>query len=117
MATDSKSFAPSLLWSRGHVQDIARAARLALELPDAAGQIFNVCQTRTGSFRQWSERIADAAGWGGEFVTVAEDAVPPDMHLTRSFDRHVLFDGSKAPKSPVGRHLPSQSGVRRASGS
>jgi nucleoside-diphosphate-sugar epimerase len=86
----------SLLWSRGHVQDIARAARLALELPDAAGQIFNICETRTWSFRQWSERIADAAGWEGEFVTVADDAVPPDMHLTRSFAQHLLFDASKA---------------------
>jgi nucleoside-diphosphate-sugar epimerase len=86
----------SLLWSRGHVEDIARAARLALELPEAAGQIFNVCETRTWSFRQWSERIADAAGWEGEFVTVADDSVPADMHLTRSFDQHLLFDASKA---------------------
>lgn len=85
----------SLLWSRGHVKDIARAARLALELPDAAGQIFNVCETRTWSIRQWSERIAHAAGWAGEFVTVPDNAVPADMHLTRSFDQHLLFDASK----------------------
>jgi nucleoside-diphosphate-sugar epimerase len=78
------------------VGDIASAARLALEHPEAAGEIFNVCETQTWSFRQWAERIADAASWEGEFVTVTDDVVPPDMGLTRSFSQHLLFDASKA---------------------
>jgi UDP-glucose 4-epimerase len=86
----------SFLWSRGYVGDIACAARLALERPEAAGEIFNVCETQTWSFRQWSERIAEAAGWEGEFVTVADDVLPADMRLTRSFSQHLLFDASKA---------------------
>jgi UDP-glucose 4-epimerase len=86
----------SFLWSRGYVGDIACAARLALEHPEAAGEIFNVCETKTWSFPDWAERIALAAGWEGEFVTVADDALPADMRLTRSFSQDLLFDASKA---------------------
>lgn len=80
----------------GDTGDIARATRLALEVPEAAGQIFNICESRTWSFRQWSERIARAANWDGEFVTVPDDAVPADMKLTKSFGQHLLFDATKA---------------------
>ncbi len=88
--------AGSFRWSRGYVGDIACTARLALEHPEAAGEVFNVCETHTWSFRQWSARIAEAAAWEGEFVTVADDALPPDMRLTRSFGQNLLFDASKA---------------------
>lgn len=86
----------SLVWSRGYVRDIARAARLALEHSEAAGEVFNVCEARTWSIRGWSDRIANAAGWDGEFVTVSENVLPTDMRLTRSFDQQLLFDASRA---------------------
>jgi nucleoside-diphosphate-sugar epimerase len=62
----------SLLWSRGYVGDIAQAVRLAIEA-DAAGEIFNVCESRTWTIAQWADQIALAASWGGEFVRVPDD--------------------------------------------
>jgi len=85
----------SLLWSRGYVRDIARAVRLALET-DPAGEIFNVCESRTCTMAQWARQIARAAGWQGEFVRVPDEALPPDLSLTGSFGQHLLFDSSKA---------------------
>ncbi|HET9310745.1 MAG TPA: NAD-dependent epimerase/dehydratase family protein [Actinomycetota bacterium] len=85
----------TLLWSRGYVGDIARAARLAIE-SDAEAEIFNVCESRTWTIGQWARRIANAAAWQGGFVRVPDDRLPDDMRLTSSFEQHLLFDASKA---------------------
>ena len=84
----------SLLWSRGYVGDIARAARLAIEA-NAGGEIFNVCESRTWTIGQWARQIASAADWGGEFVRVPDDSLPADLRLTRAHEQHLLFDASK----------------------
>jgi nucleoside-diphosphate-sugar epimerase len=85
----------SLLWSRGYVGDIARAVRLAVEA-DAAGEIFNLCESRTWTIAQWARQIASAAGWEGTFVRVPDDMLPADLRLTASYEQHLLFDASKA---------------------
>ncbi|PYQ29082.1 MAG: nucleoside-diphosphate-sugar epimerase [Acidobacteria bacterium] len=60
---------PPLINEDGHqrrdfvsVFDVARACRLALEVPAAAGQVFNVGSGRNYSVREIAERIADALG-------------------------------------------------------
>jgi dTDP-L-rhamnose 4-epimerase len=42
------------------VYDVARACRLALEVPQAAGQVFNIGSGRNYTVREIAERIADA---------------------------------------------------------
>lgn len=79
----------SLLWSRGYIGDIAKAARLAIEA-DAAGEIFNICESRTWTIAQWAKQIASAAG------CVRDELLPQDLHLTASFEQQLLFDASKA---------------------
>jgi dTDP-L-rhamnose 4-epimerase len=44
------------------VFDVARACRLALEVPAAAGQVFNIGSGRNYSVREIAERVADALG-------------------------------------------------------
>lgn len=44
------------------VQDIARACRLALEVPEAAGQVFNIGTGRPYTIREVAERIAHVLG-------------------------------------------------------
>ncbi|GLC24300.1 NAD-dependent epimerase/dehydratase family protein [Roseisolibacter agri] len=46
------------------VYDVARACRLALEAPDADGQVFNVGSGRRYSIREIAERMASALGKG-----------------------------------------------------
>jgi dTDP-L-rhamnose 4-epimerase len=43
-----------------HVRDVARAFRLALENPQAAGRVFNIGSGRSLSVREVGERLADA---------------------------------------------------------
>jgi nucleoside-diphosphate-sugar epimerase len=85
----------NLLWSRGYVRDVASAVRLALA-GATAGEIFNVCESRTWTVGRWAKEIALTFGWKGEFVFVPDEALPSDMRLTRSFAQHLLFDASKA---------------------
>lgn len=44
------------------VYDVARACRLALEVPEAAGQVFNVGSGRNSSVREIAARVAEALG-------------------------------------------------------
>jgi dTDP-L-rhamnose 4-epimerase len=45
-----------------HVHDVARACRLSLDIPAAAGQVFNIGSGCNYSVREIAERIADALG-------------------------------------------------------
>ena len=84
------------LWSRGHVSELARGIRLALESEAAAGQVYNLCESSCASMRLWAEQIAGAAGWHGEFVRVADDVLPPDLDLFGALEQQWLVDASKA---------------------
>ncbi|QUH01685.1 NAD-dependent epimerase/dehydratase family protein [Saccharopolyspora erythraea] len=83
----------NLLWSRVHVDDVARAVMAALDEPAARGEVFNICETTTVTVREWMAQILRAAGSGAELVTVAD--VPPES-LTGTFGQHLLFSNEKA---------------------
>jgi len=68
-----------------HVHDVARACRLSLEVPAAAGQVFNVGSGRNYSVCEIAERIADALG--------REDVEPDVTNKYRMGDiRHCFAD-------------------------
>lgn len=84
------------LASRGYVRDIARAVRLALELDQAAGEIFNLAERATWPVRAWAAHIIAAAGSEAQLVTVAEELLPQDLDWTSGAWQHLLIDASKA---------------------
>jgi nucleoside-diphosphate-sugar epimerase len=88
--------AGTLLWTRVHVRDAARAVRLAGERDDLAGQVLNVGERRTLSVWQWGERVLAAAGGGAELVRVPDEKVPPELAHSRAYAQHVLVDSSRA---------------------
>jgi UDP-glucose 4-epimerase len=87
------------LWTRGWVRDIARGARLALEHPECAGEVFNLGEEHTWSVRLWAQRILEAAGADAEteLVEVPDDALPQDLSLSAGrISQHVLVGTAKA---------------------
>jgi nucleoside-diphosphate-sugar epimerase len=84
------------LGSRGYVRDVAAGIRLALESDAAAGEVLNLCETRTRSTRGWARQILEAAGSGAELVRVDEAALPADLRLIGSPSQHLLADAAKA---------------------
>jgi dTDP-L-rhamnose 4-epimerase len=71
------------------VRDVAEACRLALEVPGAAGEVFNVGSGRSFSVLEVAERLASAVG--------REDVAPEITQRYRVGDiRHCFADVSKA---------------------
>jgi nucleoside-diphosphate-sugar epimerase len=81
---------------RAYVRDVARGVLLALESPDAAGHVFNLCEDRTYSMRMWSRMILDAAGSTAELVRVADDVLPEDLKPTGTMSQHIVVSAQKA---------------------
>jgi len=81
---------------RAYVRDVARGVHLVLESPDAAGQVFNLCEDRTYSMRMWSRMILHAAGSTAELVRVADDFLPEDLKATGTMSQHIVVSAQKA---------------------
>ncbi|MGK2938578.1 MAG: NAD-dependent epimerase/dehydratase family protein [Solirubrobacteraceae bacterium] len=71
--------AGGLLWSRGYAPELARGIRLAVERPDAAGEVLNLCEASCASVRLWIEQIAASAERPLELVRVADAVLPADL--------------------------------------
>lgn len=72
----------SWLGSRTYVADIGLAVEQALTRPQAAGEVFNVCEEASPTLRLWAEDILRAAGVQAELVSVDDSALPADLALT-----------------------------------
>ncbi|MEA2683343.1 MAG: hypothetical protein QOK05_1671 [Chloroflexota bacterium] len=81
---------------RGYVRDVALGARLALENPAAAGEVFNLGYETAFSVALWSRMILDAAGSTATLVRVPDDRLPGDMEETGSVSQHVTTTSAKA---------------------
>jgi nucleoside-diphosphate-sugar epimerase len=80
----------NLLWSRGHVDDIATGALAALDFRDADGIVVNLAERETVPIRTWYEQIMAAAGGDLELIQVPDDAVPADLSRSKAFAQHML---------------------------
>jgi len=81
---------------RGHVGDIARGARLALESASAAGLALNLCEDRTYSMAMWSRMILEAAGSHAELVRVPDEMLPEDLKQTGTMSQHIAATARRA---------------------
>ena len=88
--------AGGFLWSRGHVADLARGVRLALEHPGVRGEVFNLCESQCAPLRLWIEWILEAAGATAELVRVPEEQLPPDLEITGEIPQHWIHSAEKA---------------------
>lgn len=95
------------LGTKGWVDDVAVGVRLAIEAPDAAGEIFNIGESRTYPMGLWARMILDAAGSEAELVTVRDDVLPRDLAMTGTVPQHLLVDSSKARRGLGWRDTPA----------
>jgi nucleoside-diphosphate-sugar epimerase len=86
----------TFLGSRCYVGDVATAVLAVLDTPAASGEIFNVVEARTPTVLGWAREILAAAGADLELVRVADDELPDDLELTKSWPQHLLFSSAKA---------------------
>jgi nucleoside-diphosphate-sugar epimerase len=88
--------AGGFLWSRGHVTDLALGMRLALEHPDVAGEVFNLCESQCAPLRLWMEWILEAADVTAELVHVPDEQLPADLDITGDIAQHWMASAEKA---------------------
>lgn len=84
--------AGNLLWSRANVADIAGVVAMAIEDASTQGTVMNIAEPTTPTIGQWMSQIASAMNVEIELVQVPEDALPPDLLLTKAHKQHVLAD-------------------------
>lgn len=69
---------------RGYVEDIGKAIALCVINHRAAGRIYHIADSENLTEAAWVRRIAGAAGWHGEVVTLSEERMP--QHLKHEHD-------------------------------
>ncbi|MGH3623593.1 MAG: NAD-dependent epimerase/dehydratase family protein, partial [Sciscionella sp.] len=106
--------AANWLWTRIHVDDVATATLAALDTPSARGEILNIGETTTGTFRGWVSQILAAADHNAELVRVPAEVLPEDMMLTGSFAQHMLFASDKARRLLSWSSRPTEETVARS---
>lgn len=80
---------------RGYVENVAAALALAAVSEQAAGRIYNVAETPAYSELDWARKIAAAAGWSGEFVTLPKERIPAHLLQPGNAAQHWEADSSR----------------------
>jgi nucleoside-diphosphate-sugar epimerase len=96
--------------TRGYVEDVAWAIRLAALDERAAGGIFNVGEEESLTELEWVGAIAAAAGWSGQVISDAATppSLPAEWGTSLVVDTHRIRD-VLGYREPIGR----QEGLRR----
>jgi nucleoside-diphosphate-sugar epimerase len=104
-----------LLLPRVHVDDAAGAILAALDHPEkAARNAFNIAEARALPVNGWFRAILAVAGHEAELVRVPDDALPPDLRLTRGMEQQFLASTAKAAERLGWRPGDPDDGVRRS---
>lgn len=88
--------AANLLWTRGHVDDLATGVLAAIDNRAADGLAVNLGEAQTCTLRGWFSRILAAADSDAELVTVPDTTLPSDLVLTAAPAQHLLISVTRA---------------------
>jgi nucleoside-diphosphate-sugar epimerase len=78
------------LFHRGYVDDVARAAVLALESPNTVGRTYNVGHERVLTVRAIAELVGQAMDHQWEVVSVPSEQLPPTNPYASPY--HIVYD-------------------------
>ena len=99
---------------RGYVEDVGEAIALAASSPQAAGKIYNVSEAESFSELDWARKIAEAAGWRGEFVVLPHDRAPQHLHSPGNTAQHLVASSELIRKELGWREVvPREEAFRR----
>ncbi|HEX3153770.1 MAG TPA: NAD-dependent epimerase/dehydratase family protein [Candidatus Angelobacter sp.] len=104
----------SLRTPRGYVEDVGAAVALAATSPQAAGRIYNVCESESFSELDWARKIAAATGWQGEFVFLPHDRTPQHLLWPGNTAQHIVASPERIRKELGYREmLPREEAIPR----
>jgi nucleoside-diphosphate-sugar epimerase len=99
---------------RGYVENVAAAIALAATSERAAGRTYIVAEQPAFSELEWAKRIAEQAGWRGEFVVLPRNRAPQHLQFPENLGQHGDASSARIRKElgfedPV----PLEEGIRR----
>jgi nucleoside-diphosphate-sugar epimerase len=98
---------------RGYVADVGVAIALAATSSQAAGRIYNVCETESFGELDWARKIAAATNWSGEFVVLPHDRTPKHLLWPANTAQHVVASSERIRKELGYRELlPREEAIR-----
>jgi nucleoside-diphosphate-sugar epimerase len=99
---------------RGYVEDVGAAVALAATLSQAAGRIYNVCESESFGELDWARKIAAATNWSGEFVVLPHDRTPKHLLSPGNTAQHVVASSERIHKELGYRELlPREEAIHR----
>jgi nucleoside-diphosphate-sugar epimerase len=99
---------------RGYVEDVSAAIALAATSPQAAGRVYNVCETDFFGELDWARKIAAATNWSGEFVVLPHDRTPKHLLSPGNTAQHLVVSSERIRKELGYRELlPREEAIRR----
>jgi len=104
----------SLRTPRGYISDVGAAIALAAASSQAAGRVYNVCETESFGELDWARKIAASTGWPGEFVVLPHDRAPQHLLSPGNTAQHVVASSERIRKELGYRELlPREESIRR----
>ena len=82
-------------WVRGYAANVAHAVFLAATEERAAGRVYNVADPVPYTESEWVRRIAVAAGWRGDVVSVPAEALPGRARQRYDLRQDYAVDSSR----------------------
>jgi len=85
----------SLRLPRGYVENVAAAVVLAATSPKAAGRIYNIAMQEPLSEMEWGQKIGQAMGWKGQFISVPKDQAPKHIQTLMNTDQDWVVSSAR----------------------
>ena len=79
-------------WTRGYVEDVARAVVLAVRDESAAGRVYNVGDPEPVSEADWVREVGRVVGWRGEVLAVSKGLLPPELRDDSDYGQDLAYD-------------------------
>jgi nucleoside-diphosphate-sugar epimerase len=99
---------------RGYVENVAAALALAAVSERAGGRVYNVAETPAFSELDWARKIARAAGWEREFITLPKERMPAHLVQPGNSAQHWEADSTRIREELGYREpVPIDEGIRR----
>jgi nucleoside-diphosphate-sugar epimerase len=80
---------------RGYVENVAVAIAAAVIDLRAANRIYNVAEPRPFTELEWTQKVAQAAGWSGVIKVVPAERSPAHLKLPGNTKQHWIADTSR----------------------
>ena len=82
-------------WTKGYVEDVARAIALAATDERAAGKVYNVGEPETLTELEWVQAIGRVAGWDGQIALLPVGRVPAFLDAGINTDQPLVTDTTR----------------------